>query len=71
MGLPFLFPMKKLGMRTLKRSHRRQKQTTKLVESLLQIFSGVRTVKAFGTEEQRVREFRAADEEVTRRALKV
>ena len=70
-GLPFLFPMKKLGMRTLKRSHRRQKQTTALVENLLQIFSGVRTVKAFGTEKQRVQEFRASDEAVTHRALKV
>ena len=70
-GLPFLLPMKKLGMRTLKRSHRRQKKTVALVENLLQIFSGVRTVKAFGTEEQRVKEFRESDEAVTEKALKV
>ena len=70
-GLPFLLPMKKLGMRTLKRSHRRQKQTTVLIENLLQIFSGVRTVKAFGTERERIREFRASDEVLTERALKV
>jgi len=70
-GLPFLLPMKKLGMRTLKRSHRRQKQTTVLIENLLQIFSGVRTVKAFGTERERIAEFRASDEVLTQRALKV
>jgi len=70
-GLPFLAPMRNLSMRTLKRSHKRQQQATLLTENLLQIFSGIRTVKSFGTEEERVRGFRATDELVTKRALKV
>jgi len=70
-GLPFLLPMKKLSMRTLKRSHKRQEESTRLFEALHQNLSGVRTVKAFGSEERRVGEFRATDEAVTRRALKV
>jgi ABC-type multidrug transport system fused ATPase/permease subunit len=41
------------------------------VESLLQIFGGIRTVKAFGTEQERLREFHRTDEEVTRVSLKV
>ncbi len=71
LGLPFFLPMFRLMRRTLKRAHRRQQESARRVEVLLQIFSGIRTVKAFGTEGRRVREFRAADEEVTRRALKV
>ncbi|MFV1959752.1 MAG: ABC transporter ATP-binding protein, partial [Planctomycetota bacterium] len=71
LGLPFFLPMRTLMRRTLKRAHRRQQQSAKRVEVLLQMFSGIRTVKAFGTEERRAREFRATDEEVTRRALKV
>ncbi|MDJ0972954.1 MAG: ABC transporter ATP-binding protein [Planctomycetota bacterium] len=70
-AIPFLAPMRKLSMRTLKRAHRRQEQSGKLVQVLLQIFSGVRIVKAFGSEESRAKEFRETDEEVTRRALKV
>ncbi len=70
-GLPFLLPMKKLSMRTLKRSHKRQEESTRLFEALHQNLSGVRTVKAFGSEERRVGEFRATDEAVTARALKV
>ncbi|MDA1195802.1 MAG: ABC transporter ATP-binding protein [Planctomycetota bacterium] len=71
LGLPFLLPMKKLSMRTLKRSHKRQKRATELVETLHQNLSGVRTVKAFGSEERRVREFRATDEALSASALRV
>ncbi len=71
LGLPFLLPMRNLTRRTLKRSHRRQQETSKRVESLLQIFSGIRTVKAFGIERERLAEFRRADDEVTRASLKV
>jgi ABC-type multidrug transport system fused ATPase/permease subunit len=70
-GIPFLLPMRKLSMRTLKRSHRRQQESVRLFERLLQLFSGVRTVKAFGSEGRRVKEFRATDEDVTYRSLKV
>lgn len=71
LGLPFLLPMRTLMKRVLKRAHKRQRQTARRVEMLLQIFSGIRTVKAFGTEERRVHDFRTTDEEVTRQALKV
>jgi ABC-type multidrug transport system fused ATPase/permease subunit len=71
LGLPFLLPMRKLGMRTLKRSHKRQQRQTEFVETLHQNLSGVRTVKAFGSEERRVKELRATDEMLTRSALKV
>ncbi|MDF1701588.1 MAG: ABC transporter transmembrane domain-containing protein, partial [Planctomycetota bacterium] len=71
LGLPFLLPMKKLSMKTLKRSHKRQKKATDLVETLHQNLSGVRTVKAFGLEERRVEDFRATDESLTSSALKV
>jgi ABC-type multidrug transport system fused ATPase/permease subunit len=63
--------MKNLSMRTLKRSHKRQQESTRRFEALHQNLSGVRTVKAFGSEERRVREFRETDEAVTKRALKV
>ncbi len=71
LGLPFLLPMKNLLKKTLKRAHRRQQQSARRVEMLLQIFSGIRTVKAFGTETRRVQDFRAVDELVTSKALKV
>lgn len=71
LGLPFLLPMKKLSMKTLKRSHKRQKRATEMVETLHQNLSGVRTVKAFGSEERRVREFRDSDEQLTKSALRV
>jgi len=71
LGLPFLLPMRSLMRRTLRRAHKRQQEGARLIEVLLQIFSGIRTVKAFGTEERRVREFRQRDEKVTQRSLKV
>lgn len=71
LGLPFFIPMRKLMRKTLKRAHKRQQESEKRVEILLQIFSGIRTVKAYGSEERRVREFRATDEGVTATALRV
>jgi len=71
LGVPLLLPMRTLMRRVLKRAHKRQQETANRVEVLLQIFSGIRTVKAYGTEERRVAQFRAADEVVTKRALKV
>ncbi|MEB3221093.1 MAG: ABC transporter ATP-binding protein, partial [Candidatus Sericytochromatia bacterium] len=70
-GLPFLLPMRTLTRRTLKRSHRRQQETTRRVESLLQIFGGIRVIKAFGSERERLAEFDRADREVARASLKV
>jgi ABC-type multidrug transport system fused ATPase/permease subunit len=71
LGIPFLLPMRTLTRRTLKRAHRRAQETSKRVESLLQIFGGIRTVKAFGAEARRLEEFGRADAEVTRASLKV
>lgn len=71
LGLPFLLPMRNLMRKTLKRSHRKMQESAKRVESLLQIFGGIRTVKAFGTEAQRLADFHRMDREVTRVSLKV
>jgi len=70
-AIPFVAPIRTLSRRTLKRAHKRQAESGRLWQVLLQIFSGIRTVKAFRSEERRVKEFRAADEMVTARALKV
>lgn len=70
-GLPFLLPMRTLTRRTLKRSHKRQQETTRRVESLLQIFAGIRVIKAFGTERESLAAFDRADREVARASLKV
>jgi subfamily B ATP-binding cassette protein MsbA len=71
LGLPFLVPLYKLTKKTLKRSHKKQQEIVRRTETMLQFFSGIRTVKAFGTEARRIDEMRASDEEVTRRSLKV
>ena len=71
LAIPFLLPIRKLSKRVLKRSHKRQEESVKLVQSLLQVFSGVRTVKAFGSEKRHIHDFRVTDEGLTRRALKV
>jgi subfamily B ATP-binding cassette protein MsbA len=70
-GIPFLIPIRNLTRRTLKRAHKRQAETARRTEYLLQIFSGIRTVKAFGTEERRIDEFREADEKVTERTMRL
>ncbi len=70
LGIPFLFPIRKMALKTLKRAHKRQEESAKRAELVMQILSGIRTVKAFHTEKRRVAEFRRADEKVTRRALK-
>jgi subfamily B ATP-binding cassette protein MsbA len=70
-AIPFVAPIRTLSRRTLKRAHKRQAESGRLWQVLLQIFSGIRTVKAFRSEERRVKEFRSADESVTVRALKV
>ena len=71
LAIPLLGPMRRLGRRTLKRAHRRQEASVKLVEAMMQIFSGIRTVKAYNTETQRGDDFRATDEYVTRQAMRV
>ena len=71
LAIPFLGPMRRLSRRTLKRAHKRQQEGVRLVESLLQIFSGIRTVKAYHAEEARARHFRATDEGVTRQSMRV
>ena len=70
-GIPFIAPMRKLSRRTLKRAHKRQQESTRIVQAMLQIFSGIRTIKAYNSEELRTKEFRQVDEDVTARSLKV
>ncbi len=70
-AIPLLIPMRNLSRKTLKRAHRRQQVTSNLYRAMLQLFAGVRTVKAYATEEKHAREFRATDEVVTQKALKL
>jgi ABC-type multidrug transport system fused ATPase/permease subunit len=70
-AIPFLMPMRRVSAKVLKRSHKRQEEGVKVFQKLLQVFTGVRTVKAFAAEKRHVTEFRELDEVVTRRALKV
>lgn len=70
LGVPFLIPLRKMALKTLKRAHKRQQESAKRTELVMQILSGIRTVKAFNTEKRRVADFRRSDEKVTRRALK-
>ena len=70
-AVPLLIPMRNLSRKTLKRAHRRQQVTSNLYRAMLQLFAGVRTVKAYGTEEKHTRHFRATDEIVTQKALKL
>ncbi len=70
-GMLFFLPMRKFTKKVKKQARKRQMDTAKRVEVLLQTVSGIRTVKAFRSEERKVAEFRAADMEVYRQSLRV
>jgi ABC-type multidrug transport system fused ATPase/permease subunit len=69
--LPLFVPLRRLARRVKKQAKKRQSGSVQRVEVLLQIFSGMRTVKAFRTEERKAAEYREAEEEVYRQSLKV
>ena len=70
-GLVLFLPLRRFSSKVRKQARRRQSQSAKRVEVLLQMVSGIRTVKAFRAEALKVAEFRAADAEVYRQSLKV
>lgn len=70
-GLLFFLPLRRLTKRIKKQAAKRQAGSARRVEVLLQIVSGIRTVKGFRAEERKVAEFHEADKDVTRLSLKV
>src|SRR5205823_1676122 len=71
LGLILFLPLRRFTRRVRKQSAKRQRGSAKRVEVLLQIVSGIRTVKAFRAERRKVDEFHEADHEVYRLSLKV
>jgi len=70
-GMLFFLPLRRLTKKVKKQARKRQADTAKRVEVLLQTVSGIRTVKAFRSEERKVAEFHDADLEVYHQSLKV
>jgi ABC-type multidrug transport system fused ATPase/permease subunit len=70
-GLLLFLPLRLITRKVKGRAKKRQAQSARRVEVLLQIVSGIRTVKAFRGEERKVAEFHEADKEVFRRSLKL
>jgi subfamily B ATP-binding cassette protein MsbA len=71
LGLPLFVPLSRFARRVKRQARRRQAGSARRVEILLQIFSGIRTVKAFRNEERKVEEFRQADRDVYRQSRRV
>jgi ABC-type multidrug transport system fused ATPase/permease subunit len=71
LGLPLFYPLQRFARRVKRRARDRQAGSARRVEVLLQIFSGIRTVKAFRNEERKVAEFHDADREVYKQSLRV
>lgn len=70
-GLLLFIPLRRLTRRVNKQAKKRQSGSAKRVEVLLQVVSGIRTVKAFRSEDRKVDEFHAADRAVYRQSMKV
>jgi ABC-type multidrug transport system fused ATPase/permease subunit len=70
-GLLLFLPLRRFTRRVKARAGRRQALIARRVEVLLQIVSGIRTVKAYRAEGRKVEEFEAADREVYRESLSV
>ena len=70
-GLLLFLPLRRFTRRVKSVAGRRQALIAHRVEVLLQIVSGIRTVKAYRAEDRKVAEFEAADRDVYRESLKV
>lgn len=70
-GLLLFIPLRTFTRRVNRQAKKRQSGSARRVEVLLQIVSGIRTVKAFRSEDRKVAEFHEADREVYRRSLRV
>jgi len=52
-----------------KRAHKRQKTISRVNEAMLQMFSGIRVVKAFGLEQQKISEYSHRNEDFARQSM--
>jgi len=52
-----------------KRAHKRQKTISRVNEAMLQMFSGIRVVKAFGLEQQKITEYTQRNEDFARQNM--
>ncbi len=68
---PLVLIVVKFGKKVRKRSLKRQEQIGDQMGSMLQMFSGIKVVKAFRMEDTESRRFRAVNDELFRREMKV
>jgi len=61
--------LRKQTKKVHKRAHRRQKTVSRVNEAMLQMFSGIRVVKAFGLEENKIREYSYRNEDFARQSM--
>ncbi|MHC4937601.1 MAG: ABC transporter ATP-binding protein [Planctomycetota bacterium] len=61
--------LRKQTRKVHKRARKRQKTISRVQESMLQMFSGIRVVKAFGLEAQKVQEYEHRNEDFARQTM--
>ncbi|MEM8886090.1 MAG: ABC transporter ATP-binding protein [Planctomycetota bacterium] len=61
--------LRKQTRKVHKRARKRQKTISRVQESMLQMFSGIRVVKAFGLEKQKVQEYEQRNEDWLRQTM--
>ncbi|MHC4448887.1 MAG: ABC transporter ATP-binding protein [Planctomycetota bacterium] len=61
--------LRKQTSKVHKRARKRQKTISRVQESMLQMFSGIRVVKAFGLESQKVQEYAHRNEDFARQTM--
>lgn len=61
--------LRKQTSKVHKRARKRQKTISRVQESMLQMFSGIRVVKAFGLESQKVKEYEHRNEDFARQTM--
>ncbi len=68
--IPFLmFSLRRQSRKVHRRAKVRQQTTARVTEAMVQMFSGIRVVKAFGLEQQKVAQYAARNAEFSRDAL--
>ncbi len=66
-----IIPIAKLGIKITRRSRKTLEKLADLTESMQQMFSGIRIVKAFRLEEKKSQEFRDANRQFLRKMMRV
>ncbi|MHC4952997.1 MAG: ABC transporter ATP-binding protein [Planctomycetota bacterium] len=61
--------LRKQTKKVHKRAHKRQKTVSRVHEAMLQMFSGIRVVKAFGLEDQKIAEYSYRNEDFARQSM--